>query len=139
MERKGYRYRRPKNDLSHLQDKDAKAKAAELLEELKKVLGDDFELIFVDETTLTLDPPLRACWMKVGQQKRIPATRPGFKQKRHVFGGYNWRQDRISWITAETKNSVHFIRFLEHLLIQQYPTGRVVLVMDNASYRVHLI
>ncbi len=69
--------------------------------------------------------------MKVGQQKRIPATQPGVKQKRHVFGGYNWLQDRISWITAETKNS---LRFLEHLLTQQYPTGRVVLVMDNASY-----
>jgi putative transposase len=34
--RKGYRYRRPKHDLSHLQDKEAKAKAEELLEELKK-------------------------------------------------------------------------------------------------------
>jgi len=33
---KGYRYRRPKYDLSHLQDKDAKAKASDLLEELKK-------------------------------------------------------------------------------------------------------
>lgn len=100
----------------------------------KKVLGDDFELPFVDETTLTLVPPLRACWMKVGQQKRIPATQPGFKQKRRVFGDYNWLQDRISWITAETENSLHFIRFLEHLLIQQYPTGREVLVMNNASY-----
>jgi transposase len=36
MKRKGYRYRRPKYDLSHLQDKDAKAKAADLLDELKK-------------------------------------------------------------------------------------------------------
>jgi transposase len=36
MKREGYRYRRPKKDLGHLQDKDAKAKAAELLEELKK-------------------------------------------------------------------------------------------------------
>lgn len=34
--RKGYRYRRPKHDLGHLQDKDAKAKADELLESLKK-------------------------------------------------------------------------------------------------------
>lgn len=34
--RKGYRYRRPKHDLGHLQDKEAKAKAEELLEELKK-------------------------------------------------------------------------------------------------------
>jgi len=36
LKRKGYRYRRPKYDLSHLQDKDAKAKASDLLEELKK-------------------------------------------------------------------------------------------------------
>jgi transposase len=36
LKRKGYRYRRPKRDLGHLQDKAAKANAAELLEELKK-------------------------------------------------------------------------------------------------------
>ncbi len=36
IKRKGYRYRRPKYDLSHLQDQEAKAQAAELLEELKK-------------------------------------------------------------------------------------------------------
>jgi transposase len=36
LKRKGYRYRRPKYDLSHLQDQDAKSKAADLLEELKK-------------------------------------------------------------------------------------------------------
>jgi hypothetical protein len=33
----GYRYRRPKYDLGHLQDKEAKARAEELLEELKMV------------------------------------------------------------------------------------------------------
>jgi hypothetical protein len=65
----------------------------------------------VDETTLTLDPPLRACWMKIGQQKRIPATRPGIKQKCHVFGGYNWVNDTITWTIAETKNSSQFIHF----------------------------
>ena len=36
LKRKGYRYRRPKYDLGHMQDKDAKAKAQDLLEELKK-------------------------------------------------------------------------------------------------------
>ena len=36
LRRQGYRYRRPKYDLGHLQDKDAKAQAAELLDELKK-------------------------------------------------------------------------------------------------------
>jgi len=72
--------------------------------------------------------------MKIGKQKRIPATRPGEKQKRHVFGGYNWLKDTITWSIAKTKNSATFIDFLEELLVKNYPTGRVVLVMDNASY-----
>lgn len=72
--------------------------------------------------------------MKQGCQKRIPATQPGTRQKVHLFGGYNWVQDTITWTRAERKNSSHFIEFLEHLLVDEYPTGRVVLVMDNASY-----
>jgi putative transposase len=88
----------------------------------------------MDETTLTLDPPLRACWMKIGKQKRIPATQPGEKQKQHIFGGYNWLKDTMIWTVAKTKNSSTFIEFLEELLVKNYPTGRVVLVMDNASY-----
>jgi putative transposase len=88
----------------------------------------------MDETTLTLDPTLRACWMKVGQQKRVPATQPGEKQKRHIFGGYNWKRDTVTWTVAKSKNTATFINFLEELLVKNYSTGRVVLVMDNASY-----
>ena len=36
LKKRGYRYRRPKHDLSHLQDKAAKKKAEKLLEEMKK-------------------------------------------------------------------------------------------------------
>jgi transposase len=36
LKKRGYRYRRPKHDLSHLQDKQAKKKAEKLLEEMKK-------------------------------------------------------------------------------------------------------
>jgi len=36
LKKKGYRYRRPKHDLSHLQDQAAKKKAEKLLEEMKK-------------------------------------------------------------------------------------------------------
>lgn len=88
----------------------------------------------MDETTLSLEPPLRACWMKVGQQKRVPATWPGRKPKRHGFGGYDWVNDTLTWTVAETKNSSQFIRFLEQLLVKEYPSGRVVLVMDHAAY-----
>lgn len=72
--------------------------------------------------------------MPIGQQRRIPATRPGVKQKQHIFGGYNWLQDTITWTTAKTKNSAAFIHFLEELLVKQYPKGRIILVMDNATY-----
>ena len=72
--------------------------------------------------------------MKQGYQKRIPATQPGTRQKVHIFGGYDWAQDTITWTSADRKNSSHFIEFLEHLLVNEYPTGRVIVVMDNASY-----
>ena len=72
--------------------------------------------------------------MTIGTQKRIPATQPGEKQKRHIFGGYNWLKDTMTWTVAKNKNSATFIDFLEELLVKKYLTGRVVLVMDNASY-----
>jgi transposase len=36
LQKRGYRYRRPKHDLSHLQDEKAKKKAKKLLDEMKK-------------------------------------------------------------------------------------------------------
>jgi len=72
--------------------------------------------------------------MKIGQQKRVPATRPGAKQKRHIFGGYNWLKDVVAWTVSMTKNSSAFIAFLEELLIKHYPGKQIILVMDNASY-----
>jgi len=72
--------------------------------------------------------------MKRGVQKRIPAMQPGGKQKRPIFGAYNWQKDTLTWTTAQTQNSAEFIRFLEELLVKCYPTGRVVMVLDNAAY-----
>jgi transposase len=72
--------------------------------------------------------------MKVGEQKRIPLPANQEKQHCHVFGAYNWLNDCMSWTLAERKNSETFIAFLEHLLIHEFPTGRVVLVLDRASY-----
>jgi len=72
--------------------------------------------------------------MKKGAQKKIPATRPGTKHKFHIFGGYEWEQDEITWTMAETKNSETFILFLEELLVRRYPDEPVILIMDNVSY-----
>lgn len=68
--------------------------------------------------------------MKRGEQKKIPA--PGRQQTHHVYGAYSWRDNTLTWITAAKRNSENFIVFLEQLLVNRYPTGRVVLVLDNA-------
>ena len=88
----------------------------------------------MDETTLSLEPPLRACWVKIHTQKRVPMPLRGEKQTCHIFGGYNWRKDTITWTTAQNKNSATFIQFLEELFLKQYPTACILLVMDNAGY-----
>lgn len=72
--------------------------------------------------------------MKQGHQKNVPALQPGTKQHRHIFGAYSWKTDQISWRCADWKNSQTFLEFVEYLLVECYPTGRIVLVMDNVSF-----
>lgn len=81
---------------------------------------------------MSVHPPLRRCWMRRGQRKHFPA--PGSPRYHHVFGALNWRTQNVNWITAHRKNTDSFIAFLEHLLTVCYPTQRLVLVLDNASY-----
>jgi hypothetical protein len=88
----------------------------------------------MDEVSLDLEPPLHACWMKRGQQKCVPALHPGTKQHSHLFGAYCWNDDTVDWQVADWKNSQTFIEFIEYLLVEKYPTGCIVLVMDNVSY-----
>lgn len=75
---------------------------------------------------------LRKCWMKRGEQTRIPAA--GQQKLHHIFGAYNWRTDEIVWTEAAKKNTASFITFLEHFVTQIETEQPTVLVMDNASY-----
>jgi len=72
--------------------------------------------------------------MKRGQQKLVPALQPGSKQHSPFLGAYCWNDDQVRWKVADWKNSQFFIEFIEYLLVEQYPQGRIVLVMDNVSY-----
>lgn len=85
----------------------------------------------MDETTISLHPPLRRCWTKCGKRQLIPA--PGSPQYLHVFGAYNWRNGQVTHCTSKHKNSDAFIAFLDHLL-RQHPRLKLILVLDNASY-----
>jgi len=71
--------------------------------------------------------------MRRGQQKRLRAFTVGHHSY-HLIGGYNWRTDQVFCQAVERKNSQTFIQFLEYLLVECFPTQKVVLVMDNASY-----
>ena len=86
----------------------------------------------MDETTLSLHPPLRCCWMKKGTQKKIDT--PGQQQSVHIFGGYDWQSDQVHAIHHPKRNSEGFCRFLDYLL-EIYAQQKVILVMDNA--RIH--
>jgi putative transposase len=89
------------------------------------------QLLFVDETTVSLHPPLRRCWMRRGQRKIIPGA--GASQHLHIFGAYDWASGFVSYTLTERKNSDSFVAFLEHLLAD-YQHQKLILVMDNASY-----
>lgn len=87
----------------------------------------------MDETTLSLHFPIRACWMRRGRQKRVPAGSI-FRPSYHLIGALHWNSEQVFSQAVERMNSQTFIEFLEYLLGQCFPTQKIVLVMDNAAY-----
>jgi len=87
-------------------------------------------LVAEDEADQQLLPVLRAMWQRVGTQVRIPT--PGQNAKRGVFGALNVRTGKWFYQLTPHKRSTDFIAFLTQLLAA-YPTGRVYVLVDNAS------
>ncbi len=84
-------------------------------------------MLFLDECELQLLPVIRACWMK-GPRWRIPT--PGQNAKRALFGALDARTGRLHHLVRPRKRALDFVAFLDHLA-QAYPTGAVLLVLDN--------
>lgn len=84
-------------------------------------------VLYLDECDLQLLPVIRSRWMK-GARLRVPT--PGQNVKRAVFGALDARTGQVHHAMQPRKLAVHFVAFLEHLA-QAYPTGEVVLVLDN--------
>lgn len=70
--------------------------------------------------------------MQRGQQVKIPA--PGSNEKIHLFGAWNYAQDKIEYQTHAKKTRYEFRAFLQNLVESRYPNRYLILVMDNASY-----
>jgi len=84
-------------------------------------------LLYVDECDLHLLPVIRACSMK-GPRLRVPT--PGQNAKRALFGALNARTGPLHHLVRPRKRAAQFVEFLE-ALATAYPTGEVVLVLDN--------
>jgi transposase len=87
-------------------------------------------LLAEDEADQQLLPVLRAMWQRVGTQVRIPT--PGQNAKRGVFGALNVRTGEWFYQLTAHKRSADFLTFLRRLEVA-YPTGRVYILVDNAS------
>jgi transposase len=84
-------------------------------------------LLYLDECDLHLLPVIRACWMK-GPRLRVPT--PGQNAKRALFGALNARTGHLHHLVRPRKRAAQFVEFLEALAVA-YPTGEVILVLDN--------
>jgi transposase len=122
-----FRWKRPKLAPARRRDPQADAKTAKIA---AAVADSTATLLAEDEADQQLLPVLRAMWQRVGQQMRIPT--PGQNAKRGVFGALNVRSGEWFYQLTAHKRSAEFIAFLTRLLVA-YPTGRVYLLVDNAS------
>jgi transposase len=87
----------------------------------------------MDESTVGLIYPMLKCWMKKGQQKRLPML-TGKRQSQVLAGVLNWRTEQVSCRELLACNSEEVIGFFEWLFREIYPSETIVLVMDNASF-----
>ena len=94
---------------------------------LARAIAGTATLLYLDECDLQLLPVIRARWMK-GPRLRIPT--PGQNSKRALFGALNGRTGQLHYAVQTRKLAVHFVAFLDQLA-QAYPTGAVILVLDN--------
>ena len=130
LHRAGWRWARPRlAPATHAPsgqrkvDPDTPAK----LRQLAHVVAGPAPVLFLDECELQLLPVVRALWMK-GPRRRIPT--PGQNAKRALFGALDARTGRVYHLVRPHKRADDFLAFLD-TLAQAYPTGPVVLALDN--------
>jgi transposase len=136
LHERGFRWRRPRL-WARGEDPDSFAKQL-LIESAKKQAeeppanpADAIHFCYGDASDQHLLAVLRAMWMRVGQQVRL-ATPP---RNGHwtLFGSLDIVTGLFVWQAFAKAVSASFISFLAYLL-ECYPVGPIVLVVDNARY-----
>jgi transposase len=125
----GYRYKRPKYVIV-VKDPDWKRKKTNLKRNIRRIIkrNPDALILFEDETTLRMFPPLRAAWMKIGQQKKVPL--PKSNARRVLFGVLDYRTGEIFLFVRPTNGKDDFCAFLDHIK-ERFSEEEIYLILDN--------
>lgn len=87
--------------------------------------------LYEDECDLAQLPVVRGQYQRRGQQREIPT--PGHNKKQAVFGFLDVLTGEWHYFLTKRKRSVEFVGCLHELYHHRYPTGPILLLVDNGS------
>lgn len=93
--------------------------------------SEDTLILVQDETTFKWLPPLRAMWMRQGEQVRIPT--PPTNDSITLYGAIELDSGDTFCTFHEKGRSDYTIVYLEQLL-ENYPQQQILLIWDQATY-----
>lgn len=126
----GWRWARPRLDVATQAPRGQRKEdpaAPFKLRLVERALASAATVLYLDECDLALLPVVRAMWMK-GPRVRVPT--PGQNAKRTIFGALDARTGALRHLIRPRKRAADFLAFLDQLALA-YPSGEVVLVLDN--------
>lgn len=125
----GFRWRRPRLAVMR-RDPQGRVRMQRIAQAIFNATPDTHILVG-DETKVQHLPLLRAMWMRIAKQFRIPT--PEDNCFFYIFGVLNILTGGLTYAFSNKQNRFTFIEFLEQILVA-YPTGPIILILDNATY-----
>lgn len=109
------------------------AKQKQFIEEtfpaFKKLMYEEIDhLLFQDESMIRDYQALQHTWFLKGKQRPTYGKHQGMK----LIGTLDYEKGQILYVEEERYDAEAFLRFLHHV-VQQYPTSKIVMVLDNAQ------
>ncbi len=126
----GYTWKRVRRSLKPMRDEKDFRMAQKHLAKLRKACadsGNDFDLIYFDETGVSLTPCVPYAWQAPDQSLELPSSS---SPRLNVLGFLNLRGEFQSYVTAGSVNSEFVIHCFDAYCAQL--TKPCVIVIDNA-------
>jgi len=89
----------------------------------------DQAVVWEDEADIDLNPKIGVDWMLPGTQRRVMT--PGKNKKHYFAAAMDAHSDRLTWVSAEKKNSGLFVAMLKKLLVTYAGKNMIHLILDN--------